>query len=745
MSKPLRLALRGMTCGACVASVEKALTSVEGAEQVSVNLPDRSAEISGSASAASLIAAVKKAGFNATPLDANYGEDERQAEETAELKKIWYKTWLALAVGAPQMLFMMTGHLPMLEDARLLWGLIGIATLFTMVVAGGHFYTSAWVNLKNKRANMDSLIALGTGAAWLYSTLMVLWPEIVPPEGRHVYYEAAVFIIGLVNLGQALETRARGKASMAIRHLMQLQPATAWLITPEGEEKEMRLASIQPSDLLRVKPGERIPVDGIVAEGSTQVDESMLTGEPLPITKNKRDWLSAGTVNQGSSIKMRVRQVGEDTALAKIINQVRQAQATKPAIGRLADKISSIFVPIVIVIAILTAAAWWAFGPEPASAYMLITAMAVLVIACPCALGLATPMSIMVGVGRAAQKGVIIRKGDALQEASQLEAIVLDKTGTLTEGKPKLVAQQMQQVTNLELQQLSPTQVLANLAALEQASEHPLASAIVKAAKEQELELPKLGLPKTLSGLGLQAEIDGKIWRAGNLDLLTQAGIEPSAATLEQAAAMASEGQTCVYLAVDNEVLALFGLADTLKEDSIAAVKRMQQAGLRVIMLTGDNQQTAEAIAKQVGISEVVAQVKPDEKAAKIAELQNQGLKVAMVGDGINDAPALAQANVGLAIGSGTDIAIESADLTLMHSSLHGVVDAILISKATVKNIWQNLFGAFVYNSLGIPLAAGVLFPFTGWLLSPTYAAAAMALSSVTVVTNASRLRWVKL
>lgn len=745
MSKPLRLALRGMTCGACVASVEKALTSVEGAEQVSVNLPDRSAEVSGSASAASLIAAVKKAGFNATPLDANYGEDERQAEETAELKKIWYKTWLALAVGAPQMLFMMTGHLPMLEEARLLWGLIGIATLFTMVVAGGHFYTSAWVNLKNKRANMDSLIALGTGAAWLYSTLMVLWPEIVPPEGRHVYYEAAVFIIGLVNLGQALETRARGKASMAIRHLMQLQPATAWLITPEGEEKEMRLASIQPSDLLRVKPGERIPVDGIVAEGSTQVDESMLTGEPLPITKNKRDWLSAGTVNQGSSIKMRVRQVGEDTALAKIINQVRQAQATKPAIGRLADKISSIFVPIVIVIAILTAAAWWAFGPEPASAYMLITAMAVLVIACPCALGLATPMSIMVGVGRAAQKGVIIRKGDALQEASQLEAIVLDKTGTLTEGKPKLVAQQMQQVTNPELQQLSPTQVLANLAALEQASEHPLASAIVNAAKEQNLELPKLGLPETLSGLGLQAEIDGKIWRAGNLDLLTQAGIEPSAETLEQAAAMASEGQTCVYLAVDKEVLALFGLADTLKEDSIDAVKRMQQAGLRVIMLTGDNQQTAEAIAKQVGISEVVAQVKPDEKAAKIAELQSQGLKVAMVGDGINDAPALAQANVGLAIGSGTDIAIESADLTLMHSSLHGVVDAILISKATVKNIWQNLFGAFVYNSLGIPLAAGVLFPFTGWLLSPTYAAAAMALSSVTVVTNASRLRWVKL
>ncbi|WP_218563923.1 heavy metal translocating P-type ATPase [Marinospirillum perlucidum] len=740
MSKPTRLALRGMTCGACVASVEKALQGVEGVQDVKVNLPDRSAEIEGEASPQTLVKAVKDAGYGATPMGADYGEDERQAEEAAELKKVWIKTWVALAVGAPQMLLMLTGHLPMLEEARLLWGGIGLVTLATMIYAGGHFYTGAWTALKNRRANMDSLIALGTGAAWTYSTLMVLWPEIVPPESRHVYYEAAVFIIGLVNLGQALETRARGQASQAIRKLMQLQPDTARLITPDGEEKEMRLASIQPSDQLRVRPGERIPVDGIVAEGETRVDESMLTGEPDPVSKKKKDWLSAGTVNQTGSIKMRVRKVGDDTALAQIIKQVRTAQGSKPAIGRLADKISSIFVPIVILIALLTALVWWLVGPEPQSAYMLVAAMAVLVIACPCALGLATPMSIMVGVGRAAGKGVLIRKGDALQEASRLDAVILDKTGTITEGKPRLV-----QLQTLGDNKLSEEELLAGLASLEQASEHPLGAAVVAAAKEKKLTLPKTATPEIISGQGLKGQVDEATWLVGNRSLLEEAGVTLDDEAEQLAAEMSDLGQTCIHLAINGQLVALAGIADPIKKDSAAAIQRLQKAGLQVVMLTGDSRRTAEAVARQVGIEEVFAEVKPDQKADKVRELQQAGHRVGMVGDGINDAPALAQAQVGFALGTGTDIAIESADLTLMRGSLHGVADAMLISRATVRNIWQNLFGAFIYNSLGIPLAAGVFFPLTGWLLSPAYAAAAMALSSVTVVSNANRLRYVKL
>lgn len=740
MSKPFRLALRGMTCGACVASVDKALNSVKGVEQVNVNLPDRSAEITGSASPEALIQAVQAAGFGATLLNADYGENERQAEDSAALKKVWIKTWVALAVGIPQMLLMLTGYLPMPEEAQVLWGFIGLMTLATMIYSGGHFYQSAWISLKNRRANMDSLITLGTGAAWLYSTLIVLWPEIVPAEGRHVYYEAAVFIIGLVNLGQALETRARGQASQAIRQLMKLQPDVALLITPDGEEKEMRLASLQTSDLLRVKAGDRIPVDGIVAEGETLVDESMLTGEPLPVYKQKKDWLSAGTINQGGSITMRVRKVGDDTALAQIINQVRKAQGSKPAIGRLVDQISAVFVPIVILIAILTAVIWWLVGPEPQSAYMLISAMAVLVIACPCALGLATPMSITVGVGRAAEKGVLIRKGDALQEASKLNTLVMDKTGTITQGQPQLITFDLQETLGI-----SKNELLANLASLEQASEHPLGAAIVAAAKAEGLILPKTAMPEVISGSGLKGIIQDQVWLAGNRALLESEGVELSEAAIQQAEAMSDLGQTCIYLAVDGKLAALIGVADTLKDDSAAAIQRLQNAGINVIMLTGDSLRTALAVALQVGITEIYADVKPDQKAAKIRELQAKGLKVGMVGDGINDAPALMQANVGFAIGTGTDIAIESADLTLMRGSLHGVADAMLISRATVRNIKQNLFGAFIYNTLGIPLAAGVLFPLTGWLLNPTYAAAAMALSSVTVVSNANRLRFLKL
>ncbi|MFK7161013.1 heavy metal translocating P-type ATPase [Marinospirillum sp. MEB164] len=732
----IRLALRGMTCAACVAGVEQALRRVEGVTQVEVNLPDRSARVEGEVEAAQLVQAIEQAGYGATPMDAHYGEAERQAEEAQALKKVWRQSWVALAVGIPQMLLMFTGHLPMLEEARLTWGLIGLATLAVMIYSGGHIYQGAWIALKNHRANMDTLIALGTGAAWLYSSLLVLWPELVAEQGRHVYYEAAAFIIGLVNLGSALETRARGQASQALRRLLQLQPETAWLITPEGDEKPMRLASIQVGDKVRVRPGERIPVDGQLMEGQTQVDESMLTGEPLPVSKQKKDWLHAGTVNQGGSLIMRVRKVGEETALARIIEQVRQAQGSKPAIGKLADQISSVFVPVVVLLALLTALIWWWIGPEPTSAYILMTSMAVLVIACPCALGLATPMSIMVGIGRAAEQGVLIRQGDALQQATRLQAILLDKTGTITQGHPELIEQRR---LDSAPTQLNDQQLLAGVAALERASEHPLGAAIVRAA--QGLTLPTTAPPEILTGLGLIGEIDQQSWCIGNRDLMAQQGITLPAAVLEQASAMEDQGQTCLFIAIDHQPAALFGVADPIKPDSAAAIARLQAAGVRVMMLTGDSQRTAQAVAAQVGIDEVFAQVKPEQKAAKVKELQALGLQVGMVGDGINDAPALAQAEVGFALGGGTDIAMESAQITLMRGSLHGVADAMLISRATLRNIRQNLFGAFIYNTLGIPLAAGVLFPLTGWLMNPAYAAAAMALSSLTVVSNANRLR----
>ncbi|GAB2600743.1 heavy metal translocating P-type ATPase [Nitrincola alkalisediminis] len=749
MSQKTRLALRGMRCAACVGSVEDALKNVTGVQSVSVNLGDRSASVEGDAPVDVLVAAVDEAGFKATPMNAEYGEAERQAEEAQHLQAIKRRTWVALLVGIPQMLFMMTGHLPMLDEARLLWALIGLVTLAMMIYSGGHFFVGAWTALKHRHATMDTLIALGTGSAWLYSTLMVIWPDIVPAEGRHVYYEAAAFIIGLVNLGQVLETRARGQASQAIRALMQLQPDTATLILSNGDEKPMRLASLQTSDLLRVKPGERIPVDGVLAEGDTQVDESMLTGEPLPLRKAKGDVLSAGTVNLSGSIKMRVRKVGEETTLARIIEQVRQAQAQKPAIGRLADDISRVFVPVVIVIALITAFIWWLVGPEPSSAYAFTTAMAVLVIACPCALGLATPMSIMVGVGRAAGRGVLIRKGDALQESSRLDVMVLDKTGTVTEGKPRLVhleclAEDTWPIS-LDYDVDKDDWLLAHVAALERASEHPLANALVQASEEKGLTLAQTGIPEVFAGRGLVYEDQGLTWVVGNVRLMDEQGISVSSATKERIDQLSDQGSTVVMVGLQGQLVALLGISDPIKSDSSEAIARLKKAGVRVIMMTGDSERTAQAVAAQTGIDEVIAGVMPAQKSDKVRALQAQGLRVGMVGDGINDAPALAQANVGFAIGTGTDVAIESADITLMRGSLQGVADAMVISRATLRNIHQNLFGAFIYNSLGIPLAAGVLFPLLGWLMNPAYAAAAMALSSVTVVSNANRLRLMKL
>ena len=614
------------------------------------------------------------------------------------------------------------------DDNRTLWLLIGLITLAVMVFAGGHFYTSAWKSLKNRTATMDTLVALGTGAAWLYSMSVNVWPQWFPMEARHLYYEASAMIIGLINLGHMLEARARQRSSKALERLLDLTPPTARVVTNEGE-KSVPLAEVQPGMTLRLTTGDRVPVDGKITQGEAWLDEAMLTGEPIPQQKSDGDAVHAGTVVQDGSVLFTASAVGSHTTLSRIIRMVRQAQSSKPEIGQLADKISAIFVPVVVGIALLSAAIWYFFGPAPQIVYTLVIATTVLIIACPCALGLATPMSIISGVGRAAEFGVLVRDADALQRASTLDTLVFDKTGTLTEGKPQVVA-----VTTAGI---AEEEALRLAAALEQGSSHPLARAILDKANAS--ALPQVSNFRTLRGLGVSGEAEGHALLLGNQALLNENGIDT--ATLEnELKAQASQGATPVLLAVDGKAAALLAVRDPLRQDSVDALQRLHRAGYRLVMLTGDNPTTANAIAKEAGIDEVIAGVLPDGKADAIKNLQRQGRQVAMVGDGINDAPALAQADVGIAMGGGSDVAIETAAITLMRHSLMGVADALAISKATLRNMKQNLLGAFIYNSLGIPIAAGILWPLTGTLLNPVVAGAAMALSSITVVSNANRL-----
>jgi Cu+-exporting ATPase len=597
-----------------------------------------------------------------------------------------------------------------------------------MVFAGGHFYSSAWKSLKNRTATMDTLVALGTGAAWLYSMSVNVWPQWFPMEARHLYYEASAMIIGLINLGHMLEARARQRSSRALERLLDLTPPTARVVTDTGE-KNVPLAEVQPGMTLRLTTGDRVPVDGEITQGEAWFDEAMLTGEPVPQQKAQGDAIHAGTVVQDGSVLFTASAVGSHTTLSRIIRMVRQAQSSKPEIGQLADKISAIFVPVVVGIALLSAAIWYVFGPAPQIVYTLVIATTVLIIACPCALGLATPMSIISGVGRAAEFGVLVRDADALQRASTLDTLVFDKTGTLTEGKPQVVAVITAGITQDDALRLA--------AALEQGSSHPLAHAIIE--KAGNASLPQVSNFRTLRGLGVSGTAEGHTLLLGNQALLKEHGVETSA--LEQDLKdQASQGATPVLLAVDGKAAALLAIRDPLRQDSVQALQRLHRAGYRLVMLTGDNPVTANAIAREAGIDEVIAGVLPDGKADAIKTLQSQGRQVAMVGDGINDAPALAQAEVGIAMGGGSDVAIETAAITLMRHSLMGVADALAISKATLRNMKQNLLGAFVYNSLGIPIAAGILWPLTGTLLNPVVAGAAMALSSITVVSNANRL-----
>lgn len=731
---PVRLAITGMSCAGCVAAVETALRSVSGVSAAQVNFAERTAQVSGGIPAATLIQAVKAAGFDAAELRDASDQSERDAAEQAHYQRLLRNTGVAGALAAPLMAAEMAGWLPLLTTAagQGFWIVIGLLTLAAMIYSGGHFFMGAWRQFRHHSANMDTLIALGTGAAWLYSMLVTLFPASVPSLARHAYFEAAVTIIALINLGSALESRARGKASAAIQRLIGLQPKTARIV--EGDqERDAPIETIAVGMLIRVRPGEKIPVDGEVVSGGSTVDEAMLTGEALPVTKAEGDPVTGGSLNQSGTLIFRATRVGEATLLAQIIASVRQAQGSKPPIAKLADQVAAVFVPSVLIIAVLTALAWFNFGPEPRLSYMLVTSLTVLIIACPCALGLATPISIMIGVGKAAEYGILIRDGAALQRAGQMTTVVLDKTGTVTLGRPTVT-------TLIAVPGFDEDEIFRLAAGVEAGSEHPLARAIVDAARERGLELPAVSEFAAINGQGAVGQVAQRQVRIGNRQLLEQGGINPTP-LLADVERLAGQGQTPVLVAVDGRLAGLLAVADPIKPDSIAALARLRDLGLRLVLLTGDHAVTARAIAAQVGIDEVFAEVLPLDKAGVIAQLQASGAIVGMVGDGINDAPALAQADVGLAIGTGTDIAIESAGMTLVRGSLHGIADAIALSRATLNNIRQNLVGAFLYNTLGIPIAAGVLYPVTGLLLNPMLAGAAMALSSFTVVSNANRLR----
>jgi Cu+-exporting ATPase len=727
-----------MSCAGCVSSVEGALQAVAGVSAASVNFAEHTAVAEGDAPVQSLIDAVRAAGYDAAELISAADESEKEAAELAHYRSLLKKAAFAAVVGFPQFVFGMAGLLPTFgtSSGRLFWLVIGLLTFVVLAYSGGHYFSGAWNSARNRNTNMDTLIALGTGTAWVYSMIIVANPSLVPSLAQHAYFEAAAIIIALINFGSALELRARSKTSEAIKRLIGLQPKTARVVR-NGVEQDIAIEEVGLDETLRVRPGERLAVDGIIIDGSSSINESMLTGEPTPVHKQIGDEVVAGTINKTGSFLFQAKRIGRDTTLAQIIEMVRTAQASKPAIGRMVDKVAAVFVPGVLVITVITFFAWLNFGSgDQVTSFAIVTAMTVLIIACPCALGLATPISIMAGVGKAAEFGTLIRNGDALQQAGKLDTIILDKTGTVTEGRPSVTSV-------LALDAWTDEQLLQWGASVEKGSEHPLAEAIVAAADEKKIGLLQVTHFSAIAGHGVEAVIEGKSVLLGNRKLMGDRNVDISAleATVQE---MTSQAQTPMFVAVDKKAAGVISVSDAIKSDSVEAIRRMHDIGLKVVLLTGDNHVTAGAVARQVGIDEVVAEVLPQEKAEKVAALQARGEIVGMVGDGINDAPALARADVGFAIGTGTDVAIESADITLMRGSLLGVVDAIAISKATVRNIKQNLFGAFIYNSLGIPIAAGVLYPVIGLLLNPMIAGAAMAMSSVTVVSNANRLRLFK-
>ena len=679
------------------------------------------------------------------PLAAEEHEDDSARAYRTMMRKFWF----GAAVGIPLLFLMLADFVPAWQHALMPYhrtiGMVSAMVTFPVLAwSGRQFFESAWNGFLNHNTNMDTLVALGTGAAWLYSAFVVFAPGLFPAGTAGMYFEVAVIVIALILLGQALEMRAKGRSSAAIRKLLELQAKTARIVR-DGKEVDVPIEEVIVGDTILVRPGEQVPVDGAILSGESAIDESVVTGESVPVDKRPGDQVIGSSVNKTGAFTFRAMKVGSDTALARIVEMVQQAQSSKPPIGRLVDLISSYFVPAVMIISILTFLVWFNFGPEPVLNHAIVTMVSVLVIACPCALGLATPISLMVGVGKAAEHGVLIRNGEALENASRLTTIVLDKTGTLTRGKPELTEV-------VPLDNLDESEVLRLAAVADRRSEHPLAEAIVQGALARGIEIGDPEAFNAIPGYGVEATVEGKPVAVGNRKLIERVNIRLDA--IEQLIArLADNGKTPMFVAVDGRLAGVIGVADKLKDDSIAAVRLLREMGIEVVMITGDHERTARAIGRQVGIERVLAEVLPEEKARQVELLQAEGrnhkrrrrrnaVLVGMVGDGINDAPALAQADVGFAIGTGTDVAIEAADVTLVGGSLRGVVTAIEISRATLRNIKQNLFGAFFYNVLGIPIAAGVLYPFFGILLSPIIAGAAMAASSITVVTNANRLRF---
>ena len=740
-TKAQELIIDGAGCASCVGKIETALKNVTGVENAQMNFALRTVVVDGEVDSEDLVQAIESIGYNARSAEDTSDDELLDEKEIADQKyytSLMRQMWIALGLGVPLMIYSIAGGPMTVETTveRGIWLFIGILCAAIMYFAGKHFYVGAWKSFVNHSANMDTLIALGTGTAWIYSMVVVFFPMAVPEMARHVYFEATAMIIGLIDLGLALEVKARGRTSEAIKRLIGLQAKTARVVR-DKKEVDIAIEQVLLNDIVRVRPGEKIPVDGLVIEGHTSIDESMLTGEPMPVAKEEEDEVVAGTLNKTGSILFKATRVGKDTALAQIINMVKRAQNSKPPIGRLADVISAYFVPVVMIISIISALVWLNFGPDPALAFAVVSATTVLIIACPCALGLATPMSVMVGVGKAAEAGVLIRNGEALQTASKITAMILDKTGTITEGSPT--------VTDILVADKSYTEkyILTIASSIESRSEHPLAQAIVDSAIAQEIDPEDISDFQAIAGHGIEAKLEDHHLLFGNQKLMFKKGVFLGE-FVSKAQKLADEAKTPMYLAIDNKLAAIIAVSDPIKEDSIEAIKRLQSSGIRVVMLTGDNRATANAVAKKVGIKEVFAEVLPEDKSNKVAELQAQNEIVGMTGDGINDAPALALANVGFAIGTGTDVAIESADITLMRGSLHGLADAIAVSKATLRNIKQNLFGAFIYNVAGVPFAAGLLYPFFGLLLNPVIAGAAMAFSSLTVVSNANRLRLFK-
>lgn len=665
-----------------------------------------------------------------------------QVGESPELKDMTRRFWWGLLFTVPVFVLEMGAHLfnihHLVAQQVSNWIQLVLATP-VVLWAGWPFFARAAASLRNRSLNMFTLIALGTGAAWLYSIVATLAPALFPRELRAqdgavaVYFEAAAVITVLVLLGQVLELRAREKTSGAIKALLGLAPKTAVRVNTDGTDETVQVDAIQVGEQLRVRPGEKVPVDGEVVEGKANVDESMVTGEPMPVVKTIGSKVTAGTMNQTGGFVMRAEKVGADTLLSQIVHMVAAAQRSRAPIQRMADQVAGWFVPLVIAVALLTFAAWLVWGPSPAFSYALITAVAVLIIACPCALGLATPMSIMVGVGKGAQHGVLIRDAEALERMEKVDTLVVDKTGTLTEGRPRVVHVE-------PAGGFSADEVLQMLASVERASEHPLAHAVVEAAKARQLALAPVTDFDSPVGKGVVGTVEGRAVVSGSAKFLAEQGID--VAPLGQAAeAQRQKAATVIFVGVGNAFAGFVAIADPIKESTPAAIRALKDAGVRVVMLTGDGRTTAEAVGRELGIDEVVAEVFPEDKAAEVQRLRGAGRIVAMAGDGVNDAPALSAADVGIAMGTGTDVAMESSSVTLLKGDLMGIVRARTLSHATMRNIRQNLFLSFAYNVAGIPLAAGVLYPFFGWLLSPVVAAAAMALSSVSVIANALRLR----